>query len=195
MTDFSESHQPPGLGRRLIWLVPLILVLGLGGLFYRQLGHDPAIVPQATTGKPLPAFTLPSLSDNAVRTQADLPKEPYLLNVWGSWCPTCALEHPQLVKLAQNGVTLVGVNYKDDPEEALSYLATKGNPFVLNLQDSEGNFGLDLGLTGAPETFVIDRQQHIRLHLVGEVNQDVWQTRLQPCLTDLKAAKEPARCR
>ncbi len=170
----------------LLWVLPLVLFVGLALMLWTRLGVDPTIVPQATTGRPLPVFQLPSLADGSMQSSASLPPQPFILNVWGSWCPTCALEHPYLMSLAAQGVVLVGVNYKDQPADALSYLAARGNPFVLNLQDAQGDFGVDLGLTGAPESFVIDRERRIRLHIVGEINAQVWQTQVKPCLDSLK---------
>lgn len=93
-----------------------------------------------------------------------------------------------LRQLAQSGVLLVGVNYKDQPMDALAYLAKHGNPFVLNIQDQAGGLGLDLGLTGSPESFVIDAEGRIRQHLVGVINAQNWAEQLQPCLTALQQA-------
>ena len=169
----------------LIWLLPLVMFMGLVIVLWTRLGVDPTIVPQATTDHQLPMFHLPNLANGQIQTNAHLPTQPFILNVWGSWCPTCAREHPFLQKMQQKGVLLVGVNYKDQPADALAYLTERGNPFVLNLQDLKGDFGIDLGVTGAPESFVIDQNQRIRLHILGEVNEEVWQTQLKPCLERL----------
>jgi cytochrome c biogenesis protein CcmG/thiol:disulfide interchange protein DsbE len=179
--------------KMLLWLIPLLLFIGMATMLWTRLGVDPTIVPQATTGRALPALQLPSLTDGRVQTSSNLPPQPFILNVWGSWCPTCAVEHPYLMQLAQHGVVLVGINYKDQPADALSYLAQRGNPFVLNLQDVQGDYGVDLGLTGAPESFVVDQTRHIRLHIIGEINDQVWQTQLKPCLDSLKTGGV-ARC-
>ncbi|MDE2422187.1 MAG: DsbE family thiol:disulfide interchange protein [Gammaproteobacteria bacterium] len=173
--------------RTLIWLFPFIIFIGLAIVLWTRLGVDPKIVPQATTNQELPAFNLPNLVDGQIQTSANLPKKPFILNVWGSWCPTCAAEQPYLVELAKQGVVLVGVNYKDQPSDALAYLAQRGNPYVLNLQDLQGDFGVDLGVTGAPESFVVDQEHHIRLHVLGEVNDTVWREQLKPCLDHLNA--------
>lgn len=191
MTDMQTSEdllpQPPK--RRLwLWLIPLLLFVGLAILLGSRLGEDPAIQVSQMVGKPLPAFSLPNLTDGAALTPQDLPKTPYLLNVWGSWCPSCVVEHPMLLEIAGQGVPIVGVNYKDTQTDALSYLAKHQDPFVLNVQDEAGGLGLDLGLTGAPETFVVDAGGVIRLHLVGIVDADNWRDRLQPCLQALTQA-------
>lgn len=172
---------------QLLWLLPLVVFIGLVAVLWTRLGVDPKIVPQATTDHGLPPFNLPNLINGQMQTHANLPTKPFILNVWGSWCPTCALEQPFLLKMQQQGVVLVGVNYKDQSADALAYLAQRGNPFVLNLQDLNGDFGIDLGVTGAPESFVIDQEYRIRMHILGEVNNEVWQTQLKPCLDRLNA--------
>lgn len=175
----------PIKSKQLIWLLPLVIFIGLAVVLWTRLGADPKIVPQATTDQSLPAFHLPNLANGQLQTFENLPPQPFILNVWGSWCPTCAIEHPFLLKMQQQGVVLVGVNYKDQPADALAYLAQRGNPFALNIQDLNGDFGIDLGVTGAPESFVIDQDQRIRLHLLGEINDEVWRTQLKPCLDRL----------
>ncbi len=172
---------------QIIWLLPFVIFIGLAIVLWTRLGVDPKIVPQATTDQLLPEFSLPSLTDGQLQTAASLPKKPFILNVWGSWCPTCAIEQPYLLKLAHQGVVLVGVNYKDQPADALAYLAQRGNPYLLNLQDLKGDLGVDLGVTGAPESFVIDQDHRIRLHILGEVDDAVWHNQLQPCLERLHA--------
>lgn len=175
---------------QILWLLPFAIFAVLAIVLWTRLGVDPKIVPQATTDQPLPTFSLPSLADGQLQTTAALPKKPFILNVWGSWCPTCAIEQPYLLKLASQGVTLVGVNYKDQPADALAYLAQRGNPYVLNVQDLQGDLGVDLGVTGAPESFVIDQDHRIRLHILGEVDETVWLKQLKPCLDRLNTHGE-----
>lgn len=196
MSDTEQSpHAAPPARRRLwLWLIPLLAFIGLAVLLGSRLGHDPAVQVSASVGKPLPVFGLPDLADDTLRQNADLPKTPFILNVWGSWCPTCVVEHPMLMQLAGSGVTLVGVNYKDQPADALAYLAKRGNPFRLNLQDQAGSLGLDLGLTGAPESFVVDQVGRIRLHVVGVIDQDNWAAQIKPCLDALKQGQEGSAC-
>jgi len=171
--------------KQFLWLLPLVIFMGLAAVLWTRLGVDPKIVPQATTDQKLPAFNLPNLADGQLQTNANLPTKPFILNVWGSWCPTCAIEQPFLLKMQQQGVVLVGVNYKDQPADALAYLAQRGNPFVLNLQDLKGDLGIDLGVTGAPESFVIDQEHRIRMHVLGEIDEEVWRTQLKPCFDRL----------
>lgn len=181
------------LKKLLIWLLPLLIFMSLVVMLWTRLGVDPKVVPQATTNQVLPAFNLPNLTTGQIQTNAELPKKVFVLNVWGSWCPTCAREQPYLLKMQQQGVVIVGVNYKDQAADAEAYLVQRGNPFVINLQDLQGDFGIDLGVTGAPESFVIDQNHRIRLHILGEINDEVWQTQLKPCL-DRLSAKGAGQC-
>jgi cytochrome c biogenesis protein CcmG, thiol:disulfide interchange protein DsbE len=174
---------------QMIWLLPWVIFVGLTIVLWTRLGVDPKIVPQAMTNQPLPQFGLPSLSLSStqvqLKTAADLPRKPFILHVWGSWCPTCIIEQRYLLTLADQGVILVGVNYKDQTTDAQAHLVQHGNPYVLNVQDLQGDFGVDLGVTGAPESFVIDQNHRIRLHIVGEVDDAVWRQQVQPCLNRL----------
>jgi cytochrome c biogenesis protein CcmG/thiol:disulfide interchange protein DsbE len=106
-----------------------------------------------------------------------------LLNVWATWCPACSVEHPYLVKLAkEKDVAIVGLNYKDDRNKALEWLSKLGDPYSINISDPEGRLGLDLGVYGAPETYVIDQQGIIRYRHVGIVDEKVWSQVLEPLM-------------
>ena len=173
-----------------IWfLIPLIVFVGFIIMLYLRLGQPTDIVTNTALERPVPTFELPLLSDTSrMRTNDNLPEQPFLMNIWGSWCPTCIVEHPFLMQLEERGVNLVGVNYKDDIGDALGYLNRGGDPFSMSIQDLSGQFALDLGLTGAPETFVVDGQGIIRQHIVGEINESNWQSRIMPCLMVLNEA-------
>ncbi|MGP5529456.1 DsbE family thiol:disulfide interchange protein [Psychrobacter celer] len=175
-----------------VWfLIPLIVFIGLLVMLYMRLGKPTDIVTNMALERPVPPFELPLLSDTSrIMTNDNLPDQPFLLNVWGSWCPTCVVEHPFLMQLEERGVNLVGVNYKDDIGDALSYLNRGGDPFSMSIQDLSGQFALDLGLTGAPETFVVDGKGVIRQHIIGEVNESNWQSRITPCLMVLNDAND-----
>lgn len=175
-----------------VWfLIPLIVFIGLLVMLYMRLGKPTDIVTNTALERPVPPFELPLLSDTSrIMTNDNLPDQPFLLNVWGSWCPTCIIEHPFLMQLEERGVNLVGVNYKDDIGDALSYLNRGGDPFSMSIQDLSGQFALDLGLTGAPETFVVDGKGVIRQHIIGEVNESNWQNRITPCLMVLNDAND-----
>lgn len=162
--------------RRLLVLLPLLLFVGLGLFLWNGIGKDTNTIPSPLLNKPMPAFALTSLYDeNRQLTAADI-KGPALLNVWATWCPTCKQEHAQLNKIArEEGVTIYGVNYKDDRSKAKVWLEKYLDPYALNVFDPDGKLGLDLGVYGAPETYIIDAQGLIRYKHVGEVNQRVWE--------------------
>ena len=175
-----------------VWfLIPLIIFVGLMIILYMRLGKPVEIVPNTALERPVPTFELPLLSDTTrTMTNDNLPKQPFLINVWGSWCPTCIIEHPFLMQLKERGVNIVGVNYKDEIGNALSYLNQRGDPFSMSIQDLSGQFALDLGLTGAPETFVVGGDGVIRQHIIGEINEENWQNRITPCLMVLNNANK-----
>lgn len=182
--------------KRALWfLLPLVVFLGLMAMLADRLGKPTDIVSNTATGRPLPSFELPLLSDpNRVMVNEDLPKEPFLLNVWGSWCPTCRVEHPFLLKLHEQGVPMVGVNYKDEPKDALVYLNEHKDPFLYSIKDAEGSLAMDLGLTGAPETFVVGGDGRVWQHLAGELDDTQW-SRLKPCWQALAGNDEAAKLR
>ena len=174
---------------RIWFLIPLIIFSAFIVMLYFRLGQPTEIVTNTALERPVPAFELPLLSDTSrIMTNDNLPDQPFLMNIWGSWCPTCIIEHPFLMQLEERGVNLVGVNYKDDIGDALGYLNRGGDPFSMSIQDLSGQFALDLGLTGAPETFVVDGEGIIRQHIVGEINESNWQSRITPCLMVLNEA-------
>ncbi|ANI14112.1 thiol:disulfide interchange protein DsbE [Pseudomonas citronellolis] len=167
--------------KRAILLLPLAIFLVVAVFLFRGLWLDPSELPSALIDKPFPAFALPGvLEPNKTYTQADLKGRPALVNVWGTWCPTCRFEHPVLAKLAEQGVVIVGINYKDDNAAAQKWLQDLHDPYVLNIADAQGTLGLDLGVYGAPETYVIDKDGIIRHKLVGAVDEKVWREQLAP---------------
>lgn len=168
------------MGERLRLFLPLILFAVLAGLLYLGLGRDPRTLPSALLDRPVPAFRLIRLADGQLQDETVLHGEARLLNVWGTWCAACRDEHPYLVQLAQQGVPIVGLNYKDDPARAREWLQRLGDPYELVLVDADGRFGLELGIYGAPETYLIDSQGIIRHRHVGVLDEQVWQTRIEP---------------
>lgn len=164
--------------KRWILLVPLVLFLGMAGFLYRGLYLDPAELPSAMIGKQFPAFSLPSVQDGKILTQADLLGKPALVNVWGTWCISCRVEHPVLTKLAQQGVVIYGINYKDVNVDALKWLKDFHDPYQININDEAGGLGLNLGVYGAPETFLIDSKGVIRYKHVGVIDDVVWREQL-----------------
>ncbi|MGH8354233.1 MAG: DsbE family thiol:disulfide interchange protein [Pseudomonas sp.] len=167
--------------KRALMLLPLAIFLIVAVFLYRGLFLDPAELPSALIGKPFPAFALPAV-DVAGKTigTADLEGKAALVNVWATWCVACKVEHPVLNQLAKQGVVIYGVNYKDDNASAQKWLKEFHNPYQLNISDAQGSLGLDLGVYGAPETFLIDKQGVIRHKFVGVIDERVWREQLAP---------------
>lgn len=163
--------------RRLLLLIPLLLFAVLAVFLYRGLSKDPAARDSALLAKEFPAFDLSTLADPDRRLDRSLLQgQVTLVNVWGEWCPTCKQEMPQLLELAERGVRLVGVDYKDTRENGRQFLDEFGNPFEVSLFDPEGSLGFDLGVYGAPESFLVDAEGIIRYHHTGYITpQDVEQ--------------------
>ncbi|CAK9885495.1 MAG: Thiol:disulfide interchange protein DsbE [Candidatus Erwinia impunctatus] len=166
--------------------IPLCLFLLLASALLWQLarnaqGEDPTLLESSLVGKELPNFTLQALDNPETYYQRSmlLTGKPFLLNVWATWCPTCQAEHQYLRQLASQGVTIVGLNYKDDRQKAQRWLEQRGTPYRVSLFDGNGMYGLDLGVYGAPETFLVDGQGRIRYRLVGELNQKAWKSALE----------------
>ena len=146
---------------RWLALAPLVVLAALAALFVGwSLKRDPDVKPDAMVGRAVPETVLPLLTADDSQAMLDLKTagrgRPMLINVFASWCAPCRIEHPQLMALQARGVTLVGVAYKDRPEDTREFLQELGDPFALVLVDAEGQAGLDLGITGAPETFAVD---------------------------------------
>jgi cytochrome c biogenesis protein CcmG/thiol:disulfide interchange protein DsbE len=178
--------------KRLLLLLPLAVFLLIAGLLYRGLFLDPTSVPSALIGKPFPAFALSALDQpSRTLTREDITGRPALVNIWASWCSSCRQEHPVLIKLAAQGVVIYGVNYKDDRAAARRWLGTSDNPYLLNIEDAVGSLGVDLGVYGAPETFVIDAQGIIRDKYVGIIDQDVWRKKVAPIYAKLLREAAP----
>lgn len=156
--------------RRLLLLIPLLVFLGLGFFLYRGLAMDPSARDSALLSQKFPSFTLTTLEHPASHVDESLLQgEVTLVNVWGEWCPTCKHEMPQLHDLAERGVRLVGVNYKDTQKKGLEFLEEFGNPFEVNIFDPEGSLGFELGVYGAPESFLVDKQGIIRYKHTGYI--------------------------
>ena len=159
--------------------IPLIAFAVLAGLLFRGLSIDPTELPAARLGQPFPDFAQLELTSGRQITVASLADRPALVNVWATWCYSCRVEHPYLLKLAEQGVPIYGLNYKDEPAKAREWLAQLGDPYQLNVVDVEGSVGLDLGVYGAPETYVVDAGGVVRHRHVGVVDEQVWQEQLQ----------------
>jgi cytochrome c biogenesis protein CcmG/thiol:disulfide interchange protein DsbE len=164
-------------------LVALIILLGAG------LKLNPREVPSPLVGKPAPVFVLPRLDrPDAKFTQQEMLGKVWLLNVWASWCVSCRDEHPVLLEFARTGVVpVVGLNYKDERAEGLRWLAQFGNPYRLSAYDHEGQVGIDYGVYGVPETFVIDKRGVIRYKQIGALTPDAIRDKILPLVKELEA--------
>ena len=178
---------------RLKLFFPLAAFLVLAGFLFRGLSLDPQALPSALIDKPLPAFNLARLggAGETVDRSAML-GEVALVNVWATWCASCRIEHPFLTELAQSGLPIFGINYKDQDEKALIWLQDLGDPYRFSVVDTEGQLGLDLGVYGAPETYVIDANGVIRYRHVGVVNAATWQNTLAPIVAELRREQDPS---
>ena len=171
--------------KRLKLFIPLIIFVVLAGFFWRGLSLDPSAMPSALIDKHFPEFSLPRLDhQGGVTTKGDLLGEVSLVNVWATWCVSCKIEHPYLNQLAESGVRIIGVNYKDEPALARQWLTDLGNPYRWNIVDQQGSLGIDLGVVGAPETYVVDKAGIIRYKHIGVVDQQVWEQRLRPVVEE-----------
>lgn len=168
--------------------IPLTVFLVIGSLLFAGLGRDPDIVPSPLIGKQAPAFTLPRLDDLESRvSREDLMGRPYLLNVWGSWCYACRLEHDVITRLAESGrVPVYGLNYKDRREDAQRWLDQFGDPYAFSLYDPEGRVSMDFGVYGAPETYLVDATGTIRYKHIGPLTEEIVAEQILPLLTDME---------
>ncbi len=158
----------------------LLIFLGIG------LTLNARLVPSPLIDKPLPAFTLPTLADPEKNlSSGDLSGEVFLLNVWATWCNGCYQEHPLLNQLAAEGIQIYGLNYKDDPAAAGDWLTRLGNPYQAVFVDEKGDVGIDLGVYGAPETFVVDKKGKVRHKFIGILDENAVNQTLRPLLAVL----------
>jgi cytochrome c biogenesis protein CcmG, thiol:disulfide interchange protein DsbE len=171
------------------FLVPLAIFLVLVAFLAVGLGLNPREVPSPLINKPAPAFLLPQLHQpDKTFSQQDMKGKVWLLNVWASWCVSCREEHPLLVELARtNVVPVYGLNYKDKPEDALAWLRQFGNPYTLSITDRDGRVGIDYGVYGVPETFVIDKEGAIRYKQIGPVTPAVLKDKILPLVKELQS--------
>ncbi|MFT3734236.1 MAG: DsbE family thiol:disulfide interchange protein [Rhodocyclaceae bacterium] len=169
-------------------LIPLAIFIALAALLGVGLKLKPREIPSALIDKPAPAFQLAQLQEpDKSLSLADMKGQVWLLNVWASWCVACREEHPVLVNFAKQGlVPLIGLNYKDKRDDGLKWLASEGNPYTLSIVDPEGRTGIDYGVYGVPETFLIDGNGRIRYKHIGPLTQEALDKILLPKIAELK---------
>jgi len=171
-------------------LIPLAVFGLIGFLLYSGIGKDPRYVPSPLVGKPIPNFSAPALHDpTRIVSSQSLLGTPYLLNVFGSWCPSCRVEHPVLADYAGRGkFKLVGFNWKDEAVDAKRWLQQFGDPYSVVIVDRDGAIAIDFGVYGAPESFLVDGAGIIRYKQIGPITPDVLAFELKPLLASLKGA-------
>ncbi|MGY4828478.1 DsbE family thiol:disulfide interchange protein [Sphaerotilaceae bacterium SBD11-9] len=173
--------------KRLLILVPLALFLVLAIFLGIGLNRDPREVPSPLVGKAAPMFSLPQLDAAGSFGPKQMAGKVWLLNVWASWCVSCREEHPVLVEFAKSRVApLIGLDYKDKPEDAKNWLARFGNPYDLSVVDADGRVGIDYGVYGVPETYVIDKAGMIRFKQIGPVTREVLADKIVPLIKELQ---------
>ena len=173
----------------LKFIIPLILFVVLAVFLALGLKGKPGEIPSPLVNKPAPAFSAPKLNaPNEKLSPADLKGKVWLFNVWASWCVSCRAEHPIINQLAQQQeAIIVGLNYKDDPDAAKKWLETLGNPYNDSVMDADGRIGIDWGVYGVPETFVMDKQGMVRYKHTGPVTEDDVQQIFLPLIAKLQA--------
>jgi cytochrome c biogenesis protein CcmG, thiol:disulfide interchange protein DsbE len=173
--------------KRLWFVVPLLVLGVLVAFLGAGLKLDPREVPSPLIGKPAPGFALARLDDAAQTIQReDMLGKVWMLNVWASWCVACREEHPLLVEFSRKKLLPVyGLNYKDQRADGLAWLGQFGNPYDASLFDSDGRVGIDFGVYGVPETFIIDRQGVVRLKHIGPLTPQVIQIEIEPMVRKL----------
>jgi cytochrome c biogenesis protein CcmG, thiol:disulfide interchange protein DsbE len=174
--------------RVLRWSLPLAVFLVLLAFLFVGLFRDPREVPSPLVDKPAPAFSLAKLHRPGERlSNADMRGQVWLLNVWASWCVSCRVEHPLLVALAKADVVpVIGLAYKDKPEDGLAWLASNGDPYRMSIVDRDGRVGIDFGVYGVPETFVIDKAGIIRYKQIGPLTADALDKTILPLVRELQ---------
>jgi cytochrome c biogenesis protein CcmG/thiol:disulfide interchange protein DsbE len=171
-------------------LIPLAVFVVIVGFLWAGLGRDPREVPSPLIGKAAPAFELVQLQQPGKKLgTADMKGQVWLLNVWASWCVSCRVEHPLLVELAKaNVVPVIGLNYKDKNDAGIAWLKQNGDPYRLSVVDADGRVGIDWGVYGVPETFVVDKNGVIRYKQIGPITVEALQQKILPLVRELQKA-------
>jgi cytochrome c biogenesis protein CcmG/thiol:disulfide interchange protein DsbE len=193
----TEHTAPPSISeapraKRWPYLIPLAVVLALGGVFAKRLsdisgGYDPLVIPTVLLNTPAPTFELPPLPGyGEALTSADLKGKVSLVNIWGSWCAACTVEHPFLMEIAKTGeVPIYGIAWRDTPDRSVAWLERHGNPYTKIGQDPKSQTIIDLGVVAAPESFVIDKDGIIRYKVAGIITREEWREKIQPLIAQL----------
>lgn len=161
------------------FVIPAVVFVALAAVLFIGVVNSPdkSTMQSALLGKPAPSFSLPVLGDETRKvSSADLAGRPWVLNVWGSWCPECVVEHPMLMQVArENRVLLIGLNWRDEDGEALRWIERHGDPYGVIIVDREGRTAIDFGVYGAPETFFVDGDGRVQYRHVGAMTREIWE--------------------
>jgi cytochrome c biogenesis protein CcmG/thiol:disulfide interchange protein DsbE len=173
--------------KRLLFILPVAAFFAVIAAFVLGLRHDPSHITSTLIDKPLPKFVLPAVRDNQGLASADFKGAPMLLNVFASWCVACRLEHNLLLQLKGQGVAIQGLDWKDEAADGARYLADNGDPYIKAGNDRSGRTGIDLGVAGVPETFIVDGKGRVRYKIIGPIEQDDWDNTIKPLLQRLRS--------
>lgn len=177
--------------QRLIFILPIIAFAGLAAFLGFGLTQDPKALPSQLIDRPLPEFVLPGIAAEPGGgpgiVSASFTGEPRLLNIWASWCAACPQEHPVLERIAAEGFPVYGIAWKDKPADSRTWLARYGNPYAGVAADEQGRTAIDLGVTGVPETFIIDKKGRVRFKQIGPISPEVWEGQIKPLMQQLRA--------
>ncbi|MBU3622947.1 DsbE family thiol:disulfide interchange protein [Polynucleobacter sp. AP-Latsch-80-C2] len=170
------------------FLIPLVIFIILVVFLAIGLNRDPHEVPSPLINKPAPAFEIAQLEQpNKIFSPASMKGQVWILNVWASWCVACREEHPVLVELAKSQIApVIGLDYKDKREDALAMLSRQGNPYTLSAFDGNGRVGIDYGVYGVPETYIIDKAGVIRFKHIGPITTELLSQKIYPLVSELK---------
>ena len=190
----NQENSVAGMIKNLMFFLPALLFMGLSGLLGFALLYGSGDAGGARLGKEIPEFELPLLGSTVLLSRQDLPQNrALLLNLWGSWCHSCAVEHAELARIAASGVPVIGINYRDLESDALRWLEQHGDFYAFHIVDRQGMLALALGATGAPETWLVGKDGTILLHHIGIMNATVWQRQFVPALQLSGVAGDSAR--
>jgi cytochrome c biogenesis protein CcmG/thiol:disulfide interchange protein DsbE len=180
--------------KRLLFVLPVAAFIALALWFAAGLGRDPGYIPSMLINRPAPQFVLPPIAGRERGfSSEDLKGQVSMVNIFGSWCATCEIEHPVLMEIAAEKVApIYGLDWKDKPGAGAAWLAARGDPYTAIGDDADGRVAIDFGVTGAPETFIIDAEERVRHKHVGEITREDWRRVLRPMIEDLKKNAPPA---
>jgi len=176
--------------RRVLVLLPLFLFAVVALAFVFGLNRNPSLIPSVLINKSLPSFNLPAVraGDSGLASR-ELRGEPMLINMFASWCVSCRVEHPLLLDLRSRGVSIAGIDWEDTADAGAKYLKENGDPYARVGLDRSGRAGIDLGITGVPETFVVDKHGRVRYKQIGPIETADWENTIRPLLEKLRAER------